>query len=640
MRKGLFISLILVMIFGFTGQGWCPPVGGDAKSIWGNPIDPTPATNGQHLSWDTATKEWMPMTGDGAKGDTGATGPAGATGATGPQGAKGDTGNTGAKGDTGSQGTQGIQGIQGSTGSAGANGTNGTNGSTPGCTDDGSGGCSALSTTGTHPYGFFYNATQPGTCMDNQVDVYGGKWQICASNTWSDMQGTGYTNLTSFVDQTAWRSFYSDGSGDVKELTFGTIGKVLTSGGASAAPTWETPSTSGNAMCAYTPTMGSCGTTPAITAHSTDCGGEITCGSGTLTDCVIDFGGTYAHAPKCTFQADDGTILMKGSSGTTPVSTTAMTIGAASLTSKKITWNCNPMESGGTTYYTVTPSIGTACSGTTINPNTAQSVLSGGTQAIVASLGSGCSEGTCGGTCGGSRTGDTYTTSAITANCTVVANFNTGYLPSGDSSVVEWLKADALSLNNGDAVTTWTASTGNNATQGTTANKPVYRTAQQNSLPAVDFTQSSTDRWLTTTTFGTLTQPYEIWVVGKLVAINAYAAFYDGLTINNRAAFMGDSFPHWNVYAGTEATTGTPNTNWHIFRIVYNGSSSILTIDNGTPITSMAPGSNSFVGMTLGELYNQSLVSNVIIGEMFVLNAVYGTPASIWTYLNGRWAIY
>ena len=41
--------------------------------------------------------------------------------------------------------------------------------------------------------------------------------------------GSGYTNLTQFVDQTAWRSFYSNGSGDVTELAFGTSGQVLTS---------------------------------------------------------------------------------------------------------------------------------------------------------------------------------------------------------------------------------------------------------------------------------------------------------------------------------------------------------------------------------------------------------------------------
>lgn len=47
-----------------------------------------------------------------------------------------------------------------------------------------------------------------------------------------------YTNLTSFVDQTAWRVFYSDGSGDVKELSLGTSGQYLKANGATSAPTW------------------------------------------------------------------------------------------------------------------------------------------------------------------------------------------------------------------------------------------------------------------------------------------------------------------------------------------------------------------------------------------------------------------
>lgn len=57
--------------------------------------------------------------------------------------------------------------------------------------------------------------------------------------------GGGYTNLTQFVAQTAWRGFYSDGSGDVQEQAFGTSGKVWTSNGTTAAPTWETPSAGG-----------------------------------------------------------------------------------------------------------------------------------------------------------------------------------------------------------------------------------------------------------------------------------------------------------------------------------------------------------------------------------------------------------
>lgn len=41
---------------------------------------------------------------------------------------------------------------------------------------------------------------------------------------------------------TNWRMFYSNGSGNVNELAFGTSGKVLQTNGTSAAPTWETPS--------------------------------------------------------------------------------------------------------------------------------------------------------------------------------------------------------------------------------------------------------------------------------------------------------------------------------------------------------------------------------------------------------------
>ncbi len=50
--------------------------------------------------------------------------------------------------------------------------------------------------------------------------------------------GGGYTNLTQFVAQTAWRTFYSNDLGDVTELAFGASGTYLQSNGASAAPTW------------------------------------------------------------------------------------------------------------------------------------------------------------------------------------------------------------------------------------------------------------------------------------------------------------------------------------------------------------------------------------------------------------------
>ncbi len=73
--------------------------------------------------------------------------------------------------------------------------------------------------------------------------------------------------------------------------------------------------------------------------------------------------------------------------------------------------------------YTVTPSAGANGS---ISPNTPQSVVSGATTTFTVTLNSGYMA-TVSGTCGGSLSGTTYTTSAITGNCTVSASFNLVY---------------------------------------------------------------------------------------------------------------------------------------------------------------------------------------------------------------------
>ena len=71
------------------------------------------------------------------------------------------------------------------------------------------------------------------------------------------------------------------------------------------------------------------------------------------------------------------------------------------------------------TNYTVTPSAGT---GGSINPNTAQTVASGGTTQFTVSANTGYTIASVTG-CGGSLSGNTYTTGAITGNCAVTASF-------------------------------------------------------------------------------------------------------------------------------------------------------------------------------------------------------------------------
>lgn len=69
--------------------------------------------------------------------------------------------------------------------------------------------------------------------------------------------------------------------------------------------------------------------------------------------------------------------------------------------------------------FTVTPSAGT---GGSISPNTPQTASAGSTITFTVTPNAGYTA-FVGGTCGGSLTGTTYTTSAITANCTVIASF-------------------------------------------------------------------------------------------------------------------------------------------------------------------------------------------------------------------------
>ena len=86
-------------------------------------------------------------------------------------------------------------------------------------------------------------------------DITNDKEYVCLDNTdtaavWTETTGAagGYTNLTSFVAQTAWRVFYSNADGDVTELALGADGTYLKSNGAAVAPTFAAPAGGGDAL--------------------------------------------------------------------------------------------------------------------------------------------------------------------------------------------------------------------------------------------------------------------------------------------------------------------------------------------------------------------------------------------------------
>lgn len=91
--------------------------------------------------------------------------------------------------------------------------------------------------------------------------------------------GGGYTNLTQFVAQTNWRTFYSNGSGDVTELAFGSAGDVFMSNGTTSAPSFQASTGTGNFVRAGSPAL--TGTATAVNLTYT---GQISSSAVTLTD--------------------------------------------------------------------------------------------------------------------------------------------------------------------------------------------------------------------------------------------------------------------------------------------------------------------------------------------------------------------
>ena len=111
---------------------------------------------------------------------------------------------------------------------------------------------------------------------------------------------------------------------------------------------------------------------------------------------------------------------------TAPLSSVSGTCGATlsnnntTITTKPITANCTVIGVAGPLSYTVTASAGT---GGTISPSGNVAVASGTTRTFTLTPSANYQVSSVGGTCGGTLSGNTYTTKAITAACTVTAVF-------------------------------------------------------------------------------------------------------------------------------------------------------------------------------------------------------------------------
>ncbi len=144
-------------------------------------------------------------------------------------------------------------------------------------------------------------------------------------------------------------------------------------------------------------------------------------------------------------------------------------------------------------------------------------------------------------------------------------------VPSDISNLRLWLKADSLSLSNNDPVATWTDSSGQgfNASQGTSGNRPLYKTSIIQGLPVVRF--DGTDDFLTLGVVDPFTaRTGEACTVFAIVSMTQAASTHwiiardtDTSAREFAFGFDGTSAPVSQISGGAGLSGTTVSAGWH-----------------------------------------------------------------------------
>lgn len=147
------------------------------------------------------------------------------------------------------------------------------------------------------------------------------------------------------------------------------------------------------------------------------------------------------------------------------------------------------------------------------------------------------------------------------------------FSPSDLAGLELWLKADALSLADGAAVSSWTDSSGNarHATQGTSGSQPLYKTNIVNAKPVIRF-DGVDDHLVASVPADTSRTLFVVGVADATVAVGARL-----LALSLRANFQRASGGAWgwgNNQANSAVSIGGSVTTWSLLSVRVNSASS------------------------------------------------------------------
>ena len=217
-------------------------------------------------------------------------------------------------------------------------------------------------------------------------------------------------------------------------------------------------------------------------------------------------------------------------------------------------------------------------------------------------------------------------------------------------SPVLWLQSDALSLNNDDAVATWTATTGPNATAAGAA-QPTFKTAIQNSKAVV---RGATDDGMATTAVSVT--DFTFCFAGASSAGGIVAEHSANANSNNGFYFFRNASTEYatQIYRGGVLTVKGWTITTATFNIIilrYGGTNAAHKLWlNGTELSpasnSVSNNPGSAEANTAMYLFSRggaaSQFSSADIGEVILIPSAVSDAniANLFTYLNARWAAY
>lgn len=215
-----------------------------------------------------------------------------------------------------------------------------------------------------------------------------------------------------------------------------------------------------------------------------------------------------------------------------------------------------------------------------------------------------------------------------------------------------WYKADSIvGLSDGAAVATWLDSSGNlrDASQGTPANRPIYKTAIVNGLPIVRFAAASA-QWLDLPNFLTGFTAGEIFIVVKAVADPPATGFTGGLWNLSADPTLNTHYPFSDgvIYDGFGATvrqsTVNPTpalTSWRVYNVTSQAGSWVSRLD-GTQIFSTGTNVVGFpTNPRLGTSHDLTVNFDGDVAELLLFDVAIGATdrAQVQNYLNVKYAL-